>query len=170
MVCSFLDRTQPVRLVWALCKTQLIKKGNSFSTTSNCEYHYATMVYSKAAMYSKFTPCSNVPLHCPLCPSGLRGQPQTFWKYNLVHHLSLNHLTENYELPTLSPELLFTSFISKKEEHDMGVPNEKTESWRMTNNMPLLYSGVGDRAITEKGRISSLSVAVVYKVPQPFSN
>ena len=94
------------------------------------------MVYSKAAKYSKSTPCSNVPLHCPLCPLGLRGQPQTFWKYNLVHHLSLNHLTENYELPTLSPELLFTSFISKKEEHDMGVPNEKTESWRMTNNMP----------------------------------
>ena len=91
------------------------------------------MVYSKAAMYSKSTPCSNVPLHCPLCPSGLRGQPQTFWKYNLVHHLSLNHLTETYELPTLSPELLF---ISKKEEHDMGVPNEKTESWRMTNDMP----------------------------------
>ena len=94
------------------------------------------MVYSKAAKYSKSTPCSNVPLHCPLCPLGLRGQPQTFWKYNLVHHLSLNHLTENYELPTLSPELLFTSFVSKKEEHDMGVPNEKTESWRMTNNMP----------------------------------
>jgi hypothetical protein len=94
------------------------------------------MVYSKAAKYSKSTPCSNVPLHCPICPLGLRGQSQTFWKYNLVHHLSLNHLTANYELPTLPPELLFNSFISKKEEHDMGVPNEKTEGWRMSNRMP----------------------------------
>jgi hypothetical protein len=29
-----------------------------------------------------------------------------------------------YELPALPPELLFKSFIPKKEEHDMGVPNE----------------------------------------------
>ena len=53
-----------------LCKTQLVTKGKSFST-SNCKYHYATMIYSKVAKQSKSTPCSNVPLHCLLCPLGL---------------------------------------------------------------------------------------------------
>jgi len=46
------------------------------------------------------------------------------------------HLTANYELPILPPELLFKSFISKTEEHDMGVPNEKTKDWRVSHHMP----------------------------------
>ena len=42
-----------------------------------------------------------------------------------VQSLSLSHLIANFELPVI-PELLFLSFISKKEEYDMGVPNGKT--------------------------------------------
>ena len=61
-----------------------------------------------------------------------------------IQSLSLDHLTGDYELPTLPPDLLVNSFVSKKEESDMGIPNEKTESWRTTNKMPdsdLLLTG-----------------------------
>jgi len=34
------------------CKTELILKGERYSTTSNCKYHYATMNYVAATMPS----------------------------------------------------------------------------------------------------------------------
>jgi hypothetical protein len=101
-----------------------------FSVSSNCAYRHPTMSYSAAAKYSKSTPCTNVPLHCPFCPTGLNGQQQTFWKYNLIHHMTLNHLTSTNELPALPGELLVASFISRAEETGLGVPGGKTQTAR----------------------------------------
>ena len=62
------------------CLTQLSKKGNTLASpivTSSCEYHYGKMAYGRAATCSQSSPCSNVPIHCPVCPMSVSGQPRT---------------------------------------------------------------------------------------------
>src|ERR1700727_2856947 len=55
------------------CFTSLLEKksGNSvkISVTSNCPYHYEQMQYKHAATSSSTMPCTNVPIHYPLCPT-----------------------------------------------------------------------------------------------------
>jgi len=69
------------------CLTQLQeKKKGSLSVASNCSYHYAAMNYKAAAKFSKAVTCTNVPAHCPLCPTSVSRQPQTIWKYNAMYH------------------------------------------------------------------------------------
>ena len=56
------------------CLTQLQeKKKGSLSVASNCPYHYVAMNYKAAAKFSKAIPCTNVPVHCPLCPTSVSG-------------------------------------------------------------------------------------------------
>ena len=63
------------------CFTQLkLKKYGGFPVASNCLYHYSGMQYKKAAEFSKTNPCTNVPIHCPLCPPAVSGDPPTIWK------------------------------------------------------------------------------------------
>src|SRR5258707_15673316 len=70
------------------CFTQLkLKKNGSASINSNCTYHYSGMQYKRAAQFSNPQPCTNVPIHCPLCPNAASGDPQTTWKYNALYHL-----------------------------------------------------------------------------------
>jgi hypothetical protein len=63
------------------CFTSLLgkKSGNSikFTITSNCPYHYERMQYKNAAISSNNMPCTNVPIHCPLCLPSFSGNPQT---------------------------------------------------------------------------------------------
>jgi hypothetical protein len=70
------------------CFTSLLEKksGNSIkiSITSNCHYHYERMQYKHAATSSSTMPCTNVPIHCPLCPTSVSGNQQTIWKYNAL--------------------------------------------------------------------------------------
>ncbi|KAI0778256.1 hypothetical protein BD413DRAFT_507946 [Trametes elegans] len=47
------------------------------------------------------TPCTNVPIHCPLCPPLSPGSPVTIWKYNTMAHLLTAHIDENDSLPDL---------------------------------------------------------------------
>jgi len=75
------------------CRTQLNATSQGTKrTTSNCTYHYAKMQYRAAEISTPRKPCTNLPIHCPVCPSRLNGQPQTFWKYNLIHHMTEYHL------------------------------------------------------------------------------
>lgn len=111
-------------------------KGNSYSLSSDCPYHYSKMVYAWAMVPSKKTPCTNVPLDCPLCPSGRDGRKQTFWKYNFIHHITSNHLTDAGELPPFPPELRISCHISKLEELALGVQGERTRAWRDENKIP----------------------------------
>jgi hypothetical protein len=63
------------------------------------------------------------------------GQPETFWKYQLMAHMLTKHLTELDQLPLLPLELIVTTHISKFEEIRMGIPCEKTEKWRASNQV-----------------------------------
>jgi len=90
------------------CKTQLAVVGKSMKITSNCEYHYENMKYRLAL--ANQTPCTNVPLNCPMYP-----QLETFWKYRFIDHITERHLTESIELPSLDIplDLWATTHISK---------------------------------------------------------
>ncbi|KAF8150848.1 hypothetical protein B0H34DRAFT_624722, partial [Crassisporium funariophilum] len=51
------------------CQTQFsIKKGGGVSISSTCSYHYKKMQYKAAQETTKTSPCTNVPIHCQLCP------------------------------------------------------------------------------------------------------
>jgi len=80
----------------------------------NCPYHYSKMVYAHATISSQITPCTNVPLNCPLCPKGYNQQEPTFWKYNLIHHMLDHHLDEDERLPTFPVELRLSTHISRQ--------------------------------------------------------
>ena len=49
------------------------------------------MNYKAAGKFSKAIPCTNVTVHCPLCPTSVSGQTQTIWKYNVMYHLIHEH-------------------------------------------------------------------------------
>jgi hypothetical protein len=87
------------------------------------------MVYSKAIEFRSTSPCTNVPLNCPLCPAG--SKQQTFWKYNFFQHMLEFHL-ENGNLPPCPPQLTVETHITKEEEALMDIGTEKTT--RTTRN------------------------------------
>ena len=107
--------------------------GNSTKITSDCEYHYQNMKYRNAMTTTNQTPCTNVPLNCPMCP-----QSDTFWKYGFISHIADRHLTESNELPNLDIplDLWVATHISKWEEFRMGIPTIKTDEWRDANEFP----------------------------------
>jgi hypothetical protein len=55
-------------------------------TRSKCanKVHFS---YSVASLSTDSSPCSNVPLHCPICPA---SEP-CVWRYNFQHHLQAKH-------------------------------------------------------------------------------
>lgn len=119
------------------CRTQLtIKKGGTTSITSSCPYHYSTMSYKAARNVSKGSPCTNVPIHCPLCPPAVSGDPRTIWKYNTIFHLLSEHSSEDTGPPAIPPELMIEMFVTKKEEGFMGVDGKATDEWRGENSVP----------------------------------
>lgn len=118
------------------CLTQLQeKKKGSLSVASNCPYHYVAMNYKAAAKFSKAIPCTNVPVHCPLCPTSVSGQPQTIWKYNAMYHLIHEHSIGDTS-PPIPGQLLVQIFITKEEERALGIQEQVTTSWRRQNNIP----------------------------------
>jgi hypothetical protein len=91
---------------------------------------------SIAAIYKGSSPCNNVPLHCPLCPTNSNGQSPTFWKYNFLHHMSLNHADDANELPPLPFELLASTHISLAEGRCLGVDVGEMIQYRDHNRLP----------------------------------
>jgi hypothetical protein len=119
------------------CKVQLTKKGSSNSINSSCPYHYSKMIYSKAAQYSRSSPCTNVPIHCPICPPGLSGQPKSIWKYNTFAHFAAEHVEMGSDsLPEIPSQLIVESFITSREENDMGISYKATQDYREEYNIP----------------------------------
>ena len=55
--------------------------------TSRCPNLTGKFLYSAAAKERINSPCTNVPIVCPLCPS----TSPTVWKYNMKSHLAKNH-------------------------------------------------------------------------------
>ncbi|KDR69600.1 hypothetical protein GALMADRAFT_77244 [Galerina marginata CBS 339.88] len=118
------------------CKTQLIRTAKKTTISSNCAYHYRKMVYSRANTCSTASPCTNVPINCPICPKGRDQQAPTFWKYNLIHHMTEHHLDDQGELPPFPPELRVTTHITRLEEERMGVELADTIYYRTRNKLP----------------------------------
>ena len=96
-------------------------------------------MYSKAAVFSNSTPCTNVPIHCPLCPLSVSGNPQTVWKYNVTYHLITEHSSidsNGTEAPPIPPELLIKMFIHKQEEQKLGITEKATQDYGSQWNIP----------------------------------
>jgi hypothetical protein len=92
--------------------------------------------------FSASSPCTNVPIHCPICPPSLSGSPRTVWKYNVVNHLLTNHAdvdptqSGKYLIPDIPGQLLIDMFITKQEERLMGIKEAATDLWRTENGIP----------------------------------
>ena len=110
-------------------------KFGGFIITSICTYHYAQMQYRSAAQFAKSSPCTNVPNHCPICPSSVFQVPQTIWKYNALFHLASEHSTGTTP-PTITGQLLVDIFVSKEEEKASKFEEEVTDLYRMHHNIP----------------------------------
>jgi hypothetical protein len=109
-------------------------KTRSVLITSDCDYHYGRMNYKKASE-SGSSLCTNVPLICPVC--SIDSPNRTFWKYNLLYHMSIFHLDENGFLPRPFPQsLLVSTHITKVEELNLGVGEDETNDWRESNMIP----------------------------------
>jgi hypothetical protein len=121
------------------CVVQLTKKGNSNAILCSCKYHYKGMTYGMAVKCTKSAPCTNVPIHCPLCPASLSGHPRTIWKYNVMFHLAEYHAdwgSDDPTLPRILGQLLVDSFITSEEESLMGIDETLTDDGREENNIP----------------------------------
>jgi hypothetical protein len=97
------------------------------------------MQYSQARVYSLSDPCTNVPIHCSICPPAYSGNLHTVWKYNYALHLHEKHrdthLTDGqFELPA---QLWVDTFISQCEEAAIAkVDAETTRKFREDYNLP----------------------------------
>ncbi|KAJ7609680.1 hypothetical protein FB45DRAFT_761958 [Roridomyces roridus] len=118
------------------CYTQLTKSGLSFKVTSQCDYHYSTMQYKAAAKFSANAPCTNVPIHCALCPTSASGTPRTIWKYNAIYHLISEHGDENQQIPSIPGQFMVDMFVHRREEAAMGFTAQETAEYRQQNQIP----------------------------------
>src|ERR1700683_2354296 len=92
------------------------------------------MQYQSAAQFAKSSPCTNVPIHFPICPSSVFQVPQTIWKYNALFHLACEHSTGTTP-PTITGQLLVDIFVSKEEEKALKI-KEVTDLYRTKYNIP----------------------------------
>jgi hypothetical protein len=117
--CGFCGRNQ--------CFTQLKKTTKkTLEIMSICPYRRSKMPPS--LRYNDFDaskPCTNTPIHCPLCPKSSSGEPRTIWRYNAIAHAAAEHPGEN-----LPPVFLVKIFISRREEEAMGVSKKETDDFR----------------------------------------
>ncbi|TRM56361.1 hypothetical protein BD626DRAFT_414104, partial [Schizophyllum amplum] len=107
------------------CTTQIVsRKGKADTIISSCEYHYERMQYEAAKRFSPASPCTNVPLHYPLCTLSLSGQRRTIWKYNALFHFATEHIVRaedgSDEFPQVPDEFLVATFITTQEATCMG--------------------------------------------------
>ncbi|KAJ6554077.1 hypothetical protein B0H10DRAFT_1848441, partial [Mycena sp. CBHHK59/15] len=119
------------------CITQLtISKEGKHSIKSSCLYHYEKMQYKAAKASSNQSPCTNVPLHCSLCPKSVTGNQRTFCKYNASYHLASEHSADNEKLPVIPRKMMVDIFIRKKEEQQLGVAAKVMEDYRRDEGIP----------------------------------
>ena len=93
------------------------------------------MQYRAAAQFYKSSPCTNVPIHCPICPTSVSKAPQTIWKYNALFHLTSEHATDSTP-PKIPRQLLAYMHIRKEEEKALNIKEEATDAWREEHNIP----------------------------------
>ena len=124
--------------------TQLSVRGRDGveTITSSCEYHYENMSYKSAKKSSKNAPCTNVPIHCSLCPPSVSREPQTIWKYNAINHLLISHSDEDptqagkYKAPIIPGDLMMDMFVTRQEEKWMKINPSATTTFRREHDIP----------------------------------
>ncbi|PPQ82110.1 hypothetical protein CVT24_012426 [Panaeolus cyanescens] len=122
--CGFCGQSE------AGCFTILILKTNRAQRSiaqieSSCPYHFKNMEYTEASVSNLDNPCSNVPIHCSLCPVKHSGQHPTIWKYNFTEHMIEHHQkADRRTFVDCSPDLLRKTHISVFEATAMGVRKE----------------------------------------------
>ena len=127
---------------WVLNPFLATKKNHAVSITLNCIYHYQNMSYNSVLQSTKSTPCTNVPIPCPLCLLTLSSKVCTIWKYNSISHLICKHpelvpgTTDMYKLPPIPGKLMVNMFILRKEESWMGIAEEVTYEYQDNNKLP----------------------------------
>ena len=95
------------------------------------------MQYLNAATFRTSAPCTNVPIHCSMCPLGTSGQPATFWKYCFIQHMVLHHVDEKTQRsPPLPFDLLAKVHISLAEGKAMGVNSDNIMKYREDYGIP----------------------------------
>lgn len=125
------------------CTTKLITgTGNKAAIIdSDCLYYYMdykTVINGRL----KNSPCSNVPIHCELCPVSSEGNPATIWKYNTLMHVLIEH--EGFDddnicvIPEIPLNMQREMYISRAEELSLGVSPTRTAETR--NDFNLLNS------------------------------
>jgi hypothetical protein len=120
------------------CQIQLtvVSKKGKATIASSCKYHHSTMLYKAASKSTRTTPCSNVPIHCLLCPLSASGQLHTIWKYNALYQLITEHTDENGKLPHIPGAMMVDMHVSMEEELLMEVERATTEVWREEHDIP----------------------------------
>ncbi|KAF6753827.1 hypothetical protein DFP72DRAFT_1069030 [Ephemerocybe angulata] len=108
------------------CMTQLqIGRRKAMKIVSTCPYKQETMKYNTEKESTDASPCSNIPIHCPLCPKSASGESKTIWKYNAVYHILDTH--PESRIPATFLKAFFTSAA---EEGRMGIEPEMTREFR----------------------------------------
>jgi hypothetical protein len=99
------------------------------------------MSYKAVKKSSKNAPCTNVPIHCPLCPPSVSREPQTIWKYNAINHLLISHSDEDptqtgkYKVPAIPGDLMMDMFMTRQEQW-MNINPKATMIFHRENNIP----------------------------------
>ena len=91
---------------------------------------------SSSNLTSKSSPCTNVPIHCPICPTSISKASQTIWKYNTLFHLASEHATNSGIPPKIPRQLLANMFITREEEKALKVTEDATDAWRVEHDIP----------------------------------
>jgi hypothetical protein len=78
------------------CVFRLIKRNkvDQINMTNSRCLNLRKIQLTSAGKYSKASPCTNVPLRCPLCPKEL----DCVWKYNLRAHILACHPSATIDL------------------------------------------------------------------------
>ncbi|KZV94450.1 hypothetical protein EXIGLDRAFT_611708, partial [Exidia glandulosa HHB12029] len=117
------------------CFTVLSVKGKALTIHSSCGYHYQRMKYALASVSTKSSPCTNVPIHCALCPVSKSGYSRTIWKYNAAAHLLDEHSDNTYE-PEAMARMFIAMHIERDEESRMNIPSSRTTAFRTSGHLP----------------------------------
>jgi hypothetical protein len=94
------------------CVFRLIKRNKVYQLdmdNSRCPNLYKIQLTS-ATKYSRTSPCTNVPLQCPLCPK----PSDCIWKYNMRAHILERHPSANIDLYVYSFALVEDEFVLMK--------------------------------------------------------
>jgi hypothetical protein len=76
-----------------ICQIYLVKKRGSRPDGQQVDYKTSScpklskFAYKSATEHHPKSPCTNVPVHCPLCPD----RAAAVWKYNLHAHIQTCH-------------------------------------------------------------------------------